>query len=126
MLQNVILSRLNEIPELNGHVHINEIPQGEEAPFAALFTISRVPSNIKQSVATTDVYRFQIMLYARTYKELMDLDVKIRLKLDGYKTESNGEKYNFWYDDFRDSEDYNADLKGINIDYFCEVKRKLT
>jgi len=70
---------------VNNKIFPVTIPQAAEFPAVVYTTISNNPSETKSSTSTLDVLRIQIDTYANRYTDLVDIESRVRVLLDGFR-----------------------------------------
>lgn len=66
------------------------IPQEKELPAVVYTKINQAPSHTKSSTSTLDVVRVQIDSFSKSYSQMVEIDERVRLLIDGFRGMVNG------------------------------------
>jgi uncharacterized protein (TIGR02145 family) len=98
MLHDAIYDRLKTV---TANVFPGIAPENVKLPYIVFFQISNVPSPDASGASKLDDIRYQVSVFAKTYREMETLAESVRTALDEYKntyelTVKNGRLYNFY------------------------------
>lgn len=87
MLHDVLYDRLKTVTAKS---FPGIAPENTAIPYIVFFPVSNIPASNASGASTLDDIRYQVSVFATTFREMETLVAAVRSSLDEYKGTSNG------------------------------------